>query len=169
MNRFKKKLLIIIIVCIVLIIGVIIITKTFSCNKSESNNNQIYSLGDTFEFDNLMLTINPSYTFDIIKNDLSDINGYTVIKLPITIKNISKDNSNCLNMFFYSVLGSKGIKVDSASAYFNDSADFANELQPNEEYNKYLYFVYDGDGNYKIEFDNLSEKIQVDFEIIKDN
>ena len=88
MNRFKKKLLIIIIVCIVLIIGVIIITKTFSCNKSESNNNQIYSLGDTFEFDNLMLTINPSYTFDIIKNDLSDINGYTVIKLPITIKNI---------------------------------------------------------------------------------
>ena len=162
----KNKLLIGIILFIVVIVGIIIVIRLSMSNQSKTNDKQSYTLGETFNFDNLELTIDPSYSFDVVSNDLSDIDGSTVVKLPILIKNISKD-PNCLNMFFYSVFGSKGIKVDSASAYFNDSADFAYELSSGEEYTKYLYFVYDGDGTYKIEFDNLSEKIDVSFEINK--
>ena len=90
--------------------------------------------------------------------------GSTVVKVPITVKNLSSE-THSLNMFYYSIFGSKGRELDSVSSYFDDSVDFAGELRNGASYTKYLYFLYDGNGTYAIEFDNFSTKVIVEFNI----
>ena len=92
--------------------------------------------------------------------------GKTVVKLPITVKNI-KDETHSLNMFYYSIFGTEGIELDSLSAFFDDAVDYAGDLKNGGSYTKYLYFLYDGDGEYSIEFDNYSSKVIVEFDVKK--
>lgn len=141
-----------------------------SANNNSSTNNinkkKVYSFGEKFTFDDLEIVIGKDYTFDTVKNRYSDYNNQTVIKLPITVKNVGNE-TNSLNMFSYDVFGSNGIEIKTLGSYFDENIDYAGELRPGASYTKYMYIQYDGNGTYGIDFDNYSEKITVEFEIKK--
>lgn len=122
--------------------------------------------GQSFEFDDLEITISSDYSFVTVNNQFSDYNGKDVVKIPISVKNLSSE-SNHLNMFYYNVFGSEGSELRSLSAYFDESIDYAGDLQPDASYTKYIYALYDGDGKYVIEFDNYKEKKSVQLDIKK--
>lgn len=119
-----------------------------------------------FEFDGLRMKLDDDYTFVTVDNEFSDYYGDDVVRLGVTVENVSDEN-NSLNMFFYEVFGSKGTELDSVTFYFDDSVDNAGDLKPGASYHTYFYFLYDGDGTYSIDFDNWTEEISVSFDIVK--
>ena len=123
-----------------------------------------YSLGESFLFDGLKLKLDNTYTFDTIDNMFSDKNGSKVIKIGVSVKNVSEEKKS-LNMFYYDMFGSKGTELDSVSFYFDDDIDLAGDLKPEASYKKYFYILYDGDGVYSIDFDNFYQKVSVEFNI----
>lgn len=123
------------------------------------------SLNELFTFDDLELTLG-NVSFTSIKNSFSEDNGKTVVKVPITVKNVSSE-THSLNMFYYHAFGSQGTQLDNESAYFDDSVDFAGDLRSGASYTKYLYFLYDGDGDYSIEFDDFETEVTVEFKVKK--
>jgi len=141
-------------------------------NNSTNNNtnyqatNKTYALGETFTFDGLELTLDTNYTFVTVNNRFSDLNGRSVIKIGVNVKNVSSEK-NSLNYFFYDMFGSKGIELDGVSSYFDETVDYAGDLKPNASYKKYFYILYDGDGTYSIDFDNYSQELSVEFNITK--
>lgn len=162
------------------IIGYILLNKTLNnaneiinnvSNTTDSNDKKYtskneYGFNETFEFDGLEITIGSEYKFTTVNNRYSEYNNQVTIKLPITVKNISQETTG-LNMFYYDVYGSQGTEVKSLNSYFDENIDDAGDLRSGASYTKYIYFLYDGNGKYDIEFDNWSEHKVVEFNITK--
>lgn len=137
--------------------------------NNNTNNNTKKSTkvnGDKFSFDKFEIAIGNNYSFVQVNNEYSQYNGQDVIKLPITLKNTSYEKTH-LNMFYHSYEGPSGKSLPKLAAMFDESIDYADDLESGEEYTKYLYILYDGDGKYKIEFNNYKEKKTVEFTINK--
>ncbi len=129
------------------------------------------TFGSTFVFDDLEITIGNAedVTWTTIDNEFSENNGKDVIVLPVTVKNL-KSESHSLNMFYYKIYGSAGTEADTASAYFSDSdIEFAGDMRSGASITSAFHIVYDGDGDYYIEFSEMlsSEKIEVKLPIAK--
>lgn len=147
-----------------------------STSSSDSNNknntdtvinkNKVYGFDETFFFDNLEITIGSNYSFTVVQNQFSDYNNHEVLKLPVTVKNISSDTHG-LNMFYYKCYGSNGTELKGLGAYFDEDINYAGDLRSGASYTKYMYFAYDGGGLYALEFDNYATKVTVEFQIKK--
>ena len=176
MKNEKGISLIILIVIIILVVFVLfaVFSNNGTNKNSKSSSSTItstlttksYGLGDTITFDGLELTFDSTYSFATIINQFSDYNGSPVIKLGVNVKNISSEK-NHLNMFYYDSFGSQGIELDNISAYFDDSIDHAGDLKANASYKTYFYILYDGNGNYSIDFNNYSQEMSVEFNVTK--
>lgn len=135
--------------------------------SNDSNKKDSYSFDEKFEFDDLEITIGSNYTFTTIDNRYSDYYGKDIIKLPITVKNLSNE-THSLNMFYYSIYGSQGTEIKNVGGiYFDDNIDYAGDLRSDASYTKYMYLLYDGDGTYSIEFDDWFDEILVEINIQK--
>lgn len=139
-------------------------TSDSSENTTNTSNNKKYGLGETFTFDGFELTLDNNYSFVTLQNRYSEKNGSTVIKLGVTVKNVSTETTS-LNMFYYDLFGSQGTELDSVFAYFDEAVDDAGDLRPEASYKKYFYILYDGNGKYGIDFDNYSQKVSVEFDV----
>lgn len=137
-----------------------------STESSTENKKANLKLDEKFEFDELEIIIGSDMSFDKVNNEYSDKHGKTVIKIPVTVKNM-KDETHSLNMFYYKMFGSQGTELDDASSYFDEALDTAGDLRPGASYTKYLYYVYDGDGTYVMEFDDWSNKKSLEFKVEK--
>lgn len=138
-----------------------------SNTSGDNSSDKIISLGEMFTFDDLEITLGNDISFTKINNQFSDYNGQDVVKVPITIKNI-KDETHSLNMFYYSIYGANGTQLSTVASYFDDSIDFAGDLRSGASYTKYLYFLYDGDSTYSVEFDKVwGPKTTVEFTVLK--
>lgn len=141
-------------------------SATDSSSNSSTTENDKYGLGDTLIFDGLELTFDSNYSFATVENRYSEYNGKSVIRLGVNVKNVST-KKNSLNMFYYDLFGSQGTQLNSITSYFDDAIDYAGELKPEASYKSYFYILYDGDGNYSIDFDNYSQEASVEFNVIK--
>ncbi|MCI8518583.1 MAG: hypothetical protein HFJ51_00080 [Clostridia bacterium] len=141
-------------------------TKSSSTISTSPSKNKSYGLGDTITFDGLELTFDSTYSFVTLVNRYSEYNGKSVIKLGVNVKNVSTEK-NSLNMFYYNSFGSQGTQLKSVSAYFDDVIDYAGDLKSGASYKSYFYILYDGNGNYSIDFNNFSQEISVEFKIAK--
>ena len=178
MKNQKGITLIVLIIIIVLALVVLVSLFSKSNNKTYTDSsfptgtgldtgvqkNKTFGLGDTVIFDGLELTFDSTYSFATVVNQFSEYNARPVIKLGVTVKNISSEK-NRLNMFFYDLFGSQGVELDGVSSYFDDSIDFAGDLKQGASYKAYFYILYDGNGNYSIDFDNYSQEISVEFTV----
>ena len=126
------------------------------------DNDDVFSLGETFVFDNLEITLRKEITYTTLDNFPSENNGKKVIRVPVTVKNIGEEN-NSLNMFYYKLFGPSGVELEQLSFYFDDSVDTAGELLCNAKYTKYIYFLYDGSGKYTAIFKKSFEEKRVEF------
>ena len=116
------------------------------------------------KFDGLELVFG-QYSFTEVDNKYSDYYGQTVVKIPITINNLSKE-THSLNYFYYKLFGVSGIESPDLRVYFSDEASRGGDLLPGKSYTKYLYILYDGDGTYTLVFDNwLLDKKTVEIEV----
>ena len=150
---------------IALVIAVFLsVTLITGCGVKEEN--KTVGLGETFTFDDLEITIGKDIGFDTIDNEFSEDDGKTVVKIPVTVKNL-KDETHSLNMFYYKAFGATGTEVGNMSAYFDESLDYAGELRKGASYTKHMYFLYDEDGKYALEFDDWTNKVTVEFNVEK--
>ena len=122
--------------------------------------------GETFEFSNMQITIGTDYTFTTLNSSDSTKNGMILVKLPITVKNLSNDE-NHLNMFYSNIYDPSDKKLVKQSSYFDDTIDYADDLKSGESYTKYYYFEYTTDGIYKVKCNNYTSQIDVNVEIKK--
>lgn len=125
-------------------------------------------LGKAFVFDDLELTFSSEYTVATYDQPYSSINGTEYVRLPVFIKNVG-DEANSLDFLSFKIYGSKGVEVDSLGAYFYDSdaADFGDSILPGVTVEQALYFEYDGDGEYRIDFGLFKVEKTLKFDIIK--
>lgn len=156
-----KKYLNAFVLVLVLFLSITLIT---GCTSTKDNKS--IGLGETFIFDELEITLGKDISFTKIDNEYSDYYGKTVVKLPITVKNL-KDETHSLNMFYYNVFGASGTETKSVTIYFDDGIDEAGDLRTGASYTKYMYFIYDQDGEYAIEFDDFVSKVTVEFDVKK--
>lgn len=124
------------------------------------------TFGDTFDFDGFTITLGTAVEWDTVQNQFSDLDGADVIKLPIHIVNNSGETGS-LNMFYIKKFGSKGTALESVGSYFDGEIDYAGEMRPGAEMDSFMAILYDGDGDYYIEFDNYSENLEVKLPIAK--
>ncbi|MDF9825775.1 hypothetical protein M2475_002161 [Breznakia sp. PF5-3] len=125
--------------------------------------------GDVIEFDGLEIVFSEPVTFATIDNQYSDLNGSEVAIVPVKITNTS-DDTNGLNMFYYKVYGTSGSTLDDVSAFFDDDVAWTagtDSLRSGASVDTLMHFIYDGNGDYYIKFDNMSEKIEVKLSIAK--
>ena len=90
-------------------------------------------------------------------NKYSDHADDQVVSVPVTVTN-NNDESKGLNMFFITEYGSQGKKLDLVSTYYDDDPRWGNDLRPGATMEGHLYFLYDGDGDYFLEFNNYKQK-----------
>lgn len=153
-----------IVVVIVIVLAIFTFKVIFSGNSNNGTNTQSksYSLGDTITFNGLELTFDTNYSFDVVASTIvTDYNG-DYIKLGVNVKNISNDK-NSLSAFDYQFFGSQGTQLTSIAGYFNDSIEHLGSLKSGASKKLYFYIPYDGNGNYSIDFKNLS----IEFNVIK--
>jgi hypothetical protein len=112
-----------------------------------------YLLGESFVFDGFNITIHDKYSIVKIDNKYSTYNGKEVIKLPVTIKNIT-DKSNSFNIYKYKIFGPNMNELDEVAQYFDEGLFYTKDLKPNEEKTKYLYFLFDYNGKYLVRFED---------------
>jgi hypothetical protein len=135
-------------------------------NDEEAMKNLTY--GSTFNFNDLEITIGESAS--VVNNgregsffSSSYVSDY--VKLPIKIKNIA-DFSNELNSFDCNFFGPKGIAVINGMGSFEDERIENTSIRPGVVLEGFTYFLYDGDGEYVIEFGQKS-KYEVKINVTK--
>ena len=128
-----------------------VVTKCDRCGHEESETLEKLVL-ETIKFDGLELTFG-LYSFTEVDNKYSEYYGKPVVKIPVTIKNISSDPHG-LNRFNYSLFGVSGVESSDISYYFSDDVSEVGELLPNASVTACFHILYDGDGVYTIAFDN---------------
>lgn len=120
------------------------------------------------KFSGLELTFK-GYSFTEVGNKYSDYYGQTVVKIPVTVKNISNE-PNALNYYYYTLFGSEGIESANVGYYFDDDMMGGGELLPEKSFTRYFHILYDGDGVYTLVFDDmLFEKKTVEIVVQKSN
>ena len=176
-KNMPKWLLIVLIVLAIGVVGSALSSNNTSSdggtnetqNKAEEKRKEpTYKVNEPFSFDDLEITIGNEVSYTTIKNEFSEHNKKTVVKVPITVKN-NKDESHRLNMFNIKYFGPQGVELDGISTYFDEDncIEFAGELMPGASYKKYMFFLYDGNGTYTIQFDNYAQKINFKLNIKK--
>lgn len=114
-----------------------------------------------FDFDGFSITFGSGYTTTVLENQFSDLNGSTVIAVPMSVVNNS-DETKSLNMFYFKAFGPSGTELDDVSSYFmDDDVDWMGELRPGASADTYMHMLYEGDGDYFVSFDNFSEEFEV--------
>lgn len=136
-------------------------------NTSKSEEKKELTLGSTFEFDDLEITIGNKVSFDKVDNEFSDYYGKTVVAIPMTVKNL-KEDSHIFNSFFVKPFSADGNQSPTFSFLFDDSIDAGKAMQQGATQEGNFYILYTGDGDYIMELDNFSTKMKVKIPVKKD-
>jgi hypothetical protein len=120
---------------------------------------------NVIEFDGLELTFG-EYSFTEIDNMYSEYDKQKVVKIPVTVKNIS-DSPNSLNMFYYNLYGTSGTESANIGYYFSDDVMEGGNILSGKSYTRYFHILYDGDGVYTIAFDNYRDEKIVEINVKK--
>lgn len=118
---------------------------------------------ETVKFDGLELVFG-EYTFTEFTNKYSEFYGKEIVKIPVTITNIS-DEPHSLMLFYYKLFGTSGVESGNVGIFLSDDVSQAGDLLPGKSYVKYFHIVYDGDGTYTIVLDNgwySKETVQIE-------
>lgn len=114
-----------------------------------------------FEFDGFSITFGSGVTTSVLDNQFSDLNGSTVVVVPMSVTNNS-DETRALNMFYMKAFGPSGAELDDVSSYFMDNdVDWMGELRPGATAETTMHILYEGNGDYYVSFENFGESQEV--------
>ena len=128
-----------------------------SSNEKVYNSNKELTFGDTFEFDELEITLSNNIELVKLDNRFSEHDKKDVIKIPVTIIN-KKDETHGLNMFYYNFYAPDGNKINTVGSYFDNDHFKSGDMRSGATQNTYFHIFYAGDGDYYLEFDKAFEK-----------
>lgn len=120
----------------------------------------------SFVFDGLNIVLSSEYTFSTIDNRYSDYYESPVIIIPATITNISNETSY-LYRGDVKAFGSKGTSLDNIHIYFDDGDNAFNDLRSGATQQCNFYLLYDGDGDYYLEFRDYDFTIEIKYPVMK--
>ena len=106
------------------------------------------TLGQTFEFEGLEITLGRNIGFTQFRSSYSDNDGAYVFFIPTTVKNIS-DSSNGLNQWQVTIFSPDGISINNTPAgaeiewAFDESIFQAGNVQPDVTMQGNIYVLYD--------------------------
>lgn len=139
--------------------------------KKDSNDNEVkgktVSLNETFEYEDFEITIGNGITFPKNDNQYDKDYGKTLIRVPVTIKNIKNETNSTASLITEMIYPNGDVGYDGYSYYFDDSIVKLSDLKQRETKTVYLYYLYTGDGTYTIRFNNLKNNIDVVFNVKK--
>ena len=142
-----------------------VVTRCERCDHEEIETLAQLEL-ETVEFDGLELTFG-LYSFTTVDNMFSEYDGKDVVKIPVTITNVS-DEPHALLSVYCTVFGSSGSESGDVGFLFSDDVSDNDELLPGKSHTKYFHIVYDGDGTYTIYLDNwLYDKETIEIFVTK--
>ena len=110
--------------------------------------------GATYEFDGFTLAVTGTPTLE------TSSKGIQYVRVPITVTN-NTGSTDCLNMFYVNYYGSKGTSLDVPYFYFDDELAGGEKMRSGASKEFGAYLEYDGNGDYYIELDNWSEKVEI--------
>ena len=124
-----------------------------------------FSLGETFEFDDLEITIFDDFSWGVISNSWSDLYGEEYFYLPVTVTNIG-DSTNSFPWNF-TIFGPDGVELANvARGVEGDDISRSGDIRPDVTLEGYIHVLFDGNGEYVIEFSRWSDDdIQVIFQV----
>jgi YbbR domain-containing protein len=127
-------------------------TNTESDKQSELNK--------TIKFDNFEITISPNV-------EIFEHRGKDTIKIPISVKNI-KSETHTLYSFLIACFDPNGVETENVSLFLDDRVK-SDKIRGGATANYSLYFLYNGDGDYFIEFGGHGRnKVDVKIPITKE-
>lgn len=95
-----------------------------------------------------------NYSIVTLDYPFSDLHGKQIVRIPVTITNTSSE-PNSLNIFDYKLFNTSRTESENVSYCFDDDVYGAGSLLKDASYTKYFHIVYDGDGVYTINFNNV--------------
>jgi len=130
------------------------------------------TLGQTFEFNDLEITLGSNIGFTQFRSNHSDNDGAYVFYIPATVKNIGT-SSNGLNNWDVTVYSPDGMSITNTNNAFEIEWAFEEEsifakgnVQPDVIKQGNIYVPYDKDGEYIIEFNtHTEENIGIKFDV----
>lgn len=128
---------------------------------------QIDEVGNqTFVFDGLEIKLSSEYAFTTIDNQFSEYYGKPVIVIPATITNISNETK-----YLYSgdvkLFGTAGTSLDSVHRLIDGGGDLFNDLRKGATAKGNFYLLYDGDGDYYLEFRDYDFTLEIKYPVKK--
>lgn len=121
------------------------------------------TFNDTFMFNDLEITFKPDIVFFTIRQITSTLDGATIIIVPITVKN-TRAEGYMLSSTFYTIYNpNKKVSPHQGviSTFFYDDNIGYKWIAPGETTNSFMHILYEGDGDYCIEFDLFGEMTEV--------
>lgn len=127
-----------------------------------------YTYGDEVFHRGFAIVFSEDYYFDVVDNQFSDKNGAEVVVFPVTITNYSGETGQ-VNPFSVTIFGSKGTESPGIDAYFDMDLISVGDLRDGATCEAEFYAIYDGDGDYYVEFDTPGlDAIEVRLPVVKE-
>ena len=111
-----------------------------------------YTFGNTFSFLGLEITIGSDVSLTEVSDMTSEHYKKSVLSVPVTIKNISDKNSGLNVPFYLTFYGPTGAYAEYAGAHFRSDVSNIGTLSPGSEVDSAFHIIYEGTGDYYIEF-----------------
>ena len=128
--------------------------------------NKSLSFGDTFTYDGFEITVGDKIVWDKVDNPFADTNGKDVFGIELTVKNVG-DSTARLSFMSYTLFGTSGSRLDDINAYFDKTLDDIGELRSGGAGTGTLYFLYENDGDYYIEFGIFETEYEIKIPVKK--
>ena len=129
------------------------------------------TFGSAFQFNGSSGRIELTFGTDVfwgeVENSWSEHYGATVFAIPVTIQNISNSTGG-LNPFDFTLFGSNGLSLSSVGSWFDYDIAWESNMRAGASKTGLFHFLYDGDGEYVIEFSagfGFGDSNEVIFEI----
>jgi len=120
--------------------------------QEEADKNMItVSYGESFIFDDMEITFQNEISWHTIENQYSDINGAETFAVAITVTN-KKNEANYLKISEFRQYDPNG-ELQDPMALLNDLS-WASELNSGETLEAQIQFIYEGNGEYTIMFND---------------
>ena len=129
------------------------------------------TFGSTFQFNGSSGRVELTFGTDVfwgeVNNSWSEHHEATVFAIPITVQNVSNDTGG-LNPFDFTLFGSYGLRLGSVGTMFDYDITWESRMRAGASKTRLFHFLYDGDGEYVIEFSagfGFGDSNEVIFEI----
>jgi len=110
------------------------------------------TLGSTFEFEDLLITLGTEIGWSTIDRSWHDLHGQEVFYIPITLTNLY-NATNRLQTNRISPFGPDGLRLDDVGGLVdNDVSDWTNEMRSGATLHSNMHILYNGSGQYVLEF-----------------